>query len=228
MAAEASVPRVDGDVTRRSNASRSAAPPSTTAVTITNDSAVPAVEQRSGGRARRRRRSPAHTPTPARIEVGCGSGRRRQQPAEQRADEERRGDDRAPRRRHHRRASGVPTTANSSTAATSASERRDGQPAGGDPRTQRYLHSCHGPPARALRAPDPAARAGAGRAAPGDVGRGAAARRRRFPGDAATRPGPSAVGFFSCSKSTNEMNYIAQKFARAVIGTNNIDSCNRT
>ena len=40
--------------------------------------------------------------------------------------------------------------------------------------------------------------------------------------------GPSAVGFFSCSKSSNEMNYIAQKFARAVIGTNNIDSCNRT
>jgi formate dehydrogenase major subunit len=40
--------------------------------------------------------------------------------------------------------------------------------------------------------------------------------------------GPSAVGFFSCSKSTNEMNFIAQKFARAVIGTNNIDSCNRT
>lgn len=40
--------------------------------------------------------------------------------------------------------------------------------------------------------------------------------------------GPTAVGFFSCSKSSNEMNYIAQKFARAVIGTNNIDSCNRT
>jgi formate dehydrogenase (hydrogenase) len=40
--------------------------------------------------------------------------------------------------------------------------------------------------------------------------------------------GPSAAGFFSCSKSTNEMNFIAQKFARAVIGTNNIDSCNRT
>jgi|GEM_PF-397852 len=39
---------------------------------------------------------------------------------------------------------------------------------------------------------------------------------------------PAAVGFFSCSKSTNEMNFIAQKFARAVIGTNNIDSCNRT
>ena len=42
------------------------------------------------------------------------------------------------------------------------------------------------------------------------------------------RSGPSAVGLFSCSKSTNEMNYSAQKFARAVLGTNNIDSCNRT
>jgi len=35
-------------------------------------------------------------------------------------------------------------------------------------------------------------------------------------------------GMFSCSKATNEMNYIAQKFARCVIGSNNIDSCNRT
>jgi formate dehydrogenase (hydrogenase) len=40
--------------------------------------------------------------------------------------------------------------------------------------------------------------------------------------------GKNAVGLFSCSKSTNEMNYIAQKFIRSVIGTNNIDSCNRT
>jgi predicted molibdopterin-dependent oxidoreductase YjgC len=40
--------------------------------------------------------------------------------------------------------------------------------------------------------------------------------------------GPDAVGFFSCSKATNEMNFIAQKVARAAIGTNNIDSCNRT
>ena len=40
--------------------------------------------------------------------------------------------------------------------------------------------------------------------------------------------GPGAFGIFSCSKSTNEMNYAAQKLARAVIGTNNIDSCNRT
>ena len=40
--------------------------------------------------------------------------------------------------------------------------------------------------------------------------------------------GPEAVGMFSCSKSTNEMNYAAQKMARTAIGTNNIDSCNRT
>jgi formate dehydrogenase major subunit len=33
---------------------------------------------------------------------------------------------------------------------------------------------------------------------------------------------------FSCSKATNEMNFAAQKFARTVLGTNNIDSCNRT
>ena len=40
--------------------------------------------------------------------------------------------------------------------------------------------------------------------------------------------GGEAVGMFSCSKSTNEMNFAAQKFARTVLGTNNIDSCNRT
>lgn len=40
--------------------------------------------------------------------------------------------------------------------------------------------------------------------------------------------GPSTFGLFSCSKSTNEMNFVAQKFARVVIGSNNIDSCNRT
>ncbi len=46
--------------------------------------------------------------------------------------------------------------------------------------------------------------------------------------DTKTAHGRNAFGLFSCSKSTNEMNYLAQKFARAVIGTNNIDSCNRT
>ena len=42
------------------------------------------------------------------------------------------------------------------------------------------------------------------------------------------RSGPRAFGLFSCSKATNEVNYMAQKFARVVIGSNNIDSCNRT
>ena len=37
-----------------------------------------------------------------------------------------------------------------------------------------------------------------------------------------------SFGIFSCSKATNEMNFLAQKFARQVMGSNNIDSCNRT
>jgi formate dehydrogenase major subunit len=40
--------------------------------------------------------------------------------------------------------------------------------------------------------------------------------------------GGGATGIFSCSKSTNEMNYVAQKLARTVFRSNNIDSCNRT
>jgi formate dehydrogenase major subunit len=40
--------------------------------------------------------------------------------------------------------------------------------------------------------------------------------------------GPDAIGMFACSKTTNELNYAAQKLMRGVIGTNNIDSCNRT
>ena len=42
------------------------------------------------------------------------------------------------------------------------------------------------------------------------------------------RQGAEAIGLFSCSKATNEVNYLAQKFARVVLGTNHIDSCNRT
>ena len=42
------------------------------------------------------------------------------------------------------------------------------------------------------------------------------------------RHGPDAFGCYSCSKTTNELNFLAQKFTRAVIGTNNVDSCNRT
>ena len=40
--------------------------------------------------------------------------------------------------------------------------------------------------------------------------------------------GGQSFGLFSCSKATNEMNFISQKFARVVLGSNNIDSCNRT
>jgi len=40
--------------------------------------------------------------------------------------------------------------------------------------------------------------------------------------------GGQSFGLFSCSKATNEMNFVAQKFARVVMGSNNIDSCNRT
>jgi formate dehydrogenase (hydrogenase) len=42
------------------------------------------------------------------------------------------------------------------------------------------------------------------------------------------RHGPTAFGMFSCSKASNEVNYLAQKLARSVVGSNNIDSCNRT
>ena len=46
---------------------------------------------------------------------------------------------------------------------------------------------------------------------------------------AATERNPGwGVGLFSCSKATNEMNFVAQKFSRQVLGSNNIDSCNRT
>ena len=37
-----------------------------------------------------------------------------------------------------------------------------------------------------------------------------------------------SYGMFSCSKATNEMNFLAQKFSRLVMESNNIDSCNRT
>ncbi len=43
-------------------------------------------------------------------------------------------------------------------------------------------------------------------------------------GDAVNAP----IGIFSCSKATNEVNFAAQKLSRVVLGSNNIDSCNRT
>ncbi len=42
------------------------------------------------------------------------------------------------------------------------------------------------------------------------------------------RDGGDALGIFSCSKASNEMNFVAQKLARIAFGTHNIDSCNRT
>ena len=46
--------------------------------------------------------------------------------------------------------------------------------------------------------------------------------------DGLSRYRGEAFGMFSCSKATNEVNYIAQKWARMVMASNNIDSCNRT
>ena len=45
---------------------------------------------------------------------------------------------------------------------------------------------------------------------------------------AVEKHGADTFGVFSCSKATNEVNYLAGKFVRSVIGSNNIDSCNRT
>ena len=43
-----------------------------------------------------------------------------------------------------------------------------------------------------------------------------------------TADGRPSIGIFSCSKATNEVNFAAQKLSRQVLGSNNIDSCNRT
>jgi predicted molibdopterin-dependent oxidoreductase YjgC len=39
--------------------------------------------------------------------------------------------------------------------------------------------------------------------------------------------GPDSLAFLSSAKCTNEENYLLQKLARAVIGTNNVDHCAR-
>jgi predicted molibdopterin-dependent oxidoreductase YjgC len=39
--------------------------------------------------------------------------------------------------------------------------------------------------------------------------------------------GADSIGILASAKCTNEENYILQKFARAVIGTNNVDHCAR-
>ena len=37
--------------------------------------------------------------------------------------------------------------------------------------------------------------------------------------------GPGAVGVLGSARATNEDNYLVQKLARAVLGTNNVDCC---
>ncbi|WP_409300993.1 formate dehydrogenase subunit alpha [Peribacillus sp. SCS-155] len=39
--------------------------------------------------------------------------------------------------------------------------------------------------------------------------------------------GPDALAFITSSKCTNEESYLMQKFARGIIGTNNVDNCSR-
>jgi formate dehydrogenase major subunit len=41
------------------------------------------------------------------------------------------------------------------------------------------------------------------------------------------RYGPASVGVLGSARATNEENYLAQKFARLVLGTNNVDCCAR-
>ena len=40
--------------------------------------------------------------------------------------------------------------------------------------------------------------------------------------------GPDSMVFWSSARTTSESNYLAQKFARVALGTNNIDNCSRT
>jgi formate dehydrogenase alpha subunit len=39
--------------------------------------------------------------------------------------------------------------------------------------------------------------------------------------------GSDSIGVLTSAKCTNEENYVLQKFARAAIGTNNVDHCAR-
>jgi predicted molibdopterin-dependent oxidoreductase YjgC len=42
-----------------------------------------------------------------------------------------------------------------------------------------------------------------------------------------SKHGPDAIGVLTSAKCTNEENYLLQKFARVVIGTNSVDHCAR-
>ena len=45
--------------------------------------------------------------------------------------------------------------------------------------------------------------------------------------DIRNESGPDSLGFLPSAKCTNEENYLLQKFARAVVKTNNVDHCAR-
>ena len=45
--------------------------------------------------------------------------------------------------------------------------------------------------------------------------------------DTVAAHGPDSVAMLASARITNEENYLAQKFMRAVIGTNNVDHCAR-
>jgi len=46
-------------------------------------------------------------------------------------------------------------------------------------------------------------------------------------GQIVAEDGPDAIGFLASAKCTNEENYLLQKLARGVTGTNNVDHCAR-
>ena len=46
-------------------------------------------------------------------------------------------------------------------------------------------------------------------------------------GEAVEESGPDSVAFLTSARCTNEENYLLQKLARAVVGTNNVDHCAR-
>jgi predicted molibdopterin-dependent oxidoreductase YjgC len=45
--------------------------------------------------------------------------------------------------------------------------------------------------------------------------------------EAKKKYGPDSIAFMTSAKCTNEENYLLQKFARAAVGTNNVDHCAR-
>ena len=66
------------------------------------------------------------------------------------------------------------------------------------------------------------------RAARGHLGRGARGGGRGAAAASSDRHGPQAIGFLASARTTNEENYLIQKLARAVIGTNSVHSCEAT